>query len=254
MTQRNRAEANLKDAEQKVIQSERLAAIGQMMTGIAHESRNALQRSRACLDMLELDLEAHDEQKDLVQRTRCALLELQTLYEEVRSYAAPIVLEISVENINELCTEVWGKIIEERGAIPITLETKSIKSVRCRVDKYRLSQVVRNVFENAVAVSHPGSTITVACFGPTELGRNAVQIRIADQGPGLDPVQRERIFEPFFTTKTKGTGLGMAICQRIIHAHGGTISIGTPTRGAEIVIDIPYDSSTRNDRSNIHVD
>jgi len=242
MTQRNRVEADLKDAEQKIIQSERLAAIGQMMTGIAHESRNALQRSRACLDMLELDLEAHDEQKDLVQRTRCALLELQTLYEEVRNYAAPIVLEKSVENLDELCTEVWGKILEERGAIPIAMEIKAVDSVPCKVDKYRVSQVIRNVFENSIAVSQPGSRITVVFLKPMDLGRDAVQLRITDEGPGLDCVQRERIFEPFYTTKTKGTGLGMAISQRIIDAHGGTISIGNPKIGAEIVIEIPCES------------
>ena len=76
---------------------------------------------------------------------------------------------------------------------------------------------------------------------PMDLGRDAVQLRITDEGPGLDCVQRERIFEPFYTTKTKGTGLGMAICQRIIDAHGGTISIGNPKIGAEIVIEIPCD-------------
>jgi PAS domain S-box-containing protein len=243
MTQRNRAEAELKDAEQKIIQSERLAAIGQMMTGIAHESRNALQRSRACLDMLELDLEAHDEQKDLVQRTRYALLELQTLYEEVRSYAAPIVLEKSIENVAALCSEVWVKILEERGAIPIALEVQAVAPVPCKLDKYRISQVIRNVFENAIAVSKPGSKITVVCIKPKLLDREAIQIRIMDEGPGLDSVQRERIFEPFYTTKTKGTGLGMAICQRIVDAHGGTISIGNPEIGAEIVIEIPCGAS-----------
>ncbi|MCY2976431.1 MAG: PAS domain S-box protein [Planctomycetota bacterium] len=243
MTQRNRAEAELKDAEQKIIQSERLAAIGQMITGIAHESRNALQRSRACLDMLELDLEAHDEQKDLVQRTRFALIELQTLYEEVRSYAAPIVLEKSIENVNELCSEVWGKILEERGAIPISLEVQAIDPAPCKLDKYKISQVIRNVFENAIAVSKPGNKITVVCVKPRFQGHEAIQIRIMDEGPGLDSVQRERIFEPFYTTKTKGTGLGMAICQRIIDAHGGTISIGNPEIGAEIVIEIPCGAS-----------
>jgi two-component system, LuxR family, sensor kinase FixL len=239
MTQRNRAEAELKEAERKIIQSERLAAIGQMMTGIAHESRNALQRSRACLDMLELDLEAHDEQKDLVQRTRFALLELQKLYEEVRSYAAPIVLEKSIESVAALCSEVWGKILEERGAIPISLDVQAVDCVPCKLDKYRIIQVIRNVFENAIAVSKPGSKITVVCAKPKFLNREAIQIRIIDEGPGLDSVQRERIFEPFYTTKTKGTGLGMSISQRIVEAHGGTISIGSPEIGAEIVIEIP---------------
>ena len=83
MTERNQTEAELRSAQQRLIQSERLAAIGQMMTGLAHESRNELQRSRACLDMLDLDLESAPEQQDLVRRTRSAMIELQSLYEEV---------------------------------------------------------------------------------------------------------------------------------------------------------------------------
>ena len=83
MTERNQTEAELRSAQQRLIQSERLATIGQMMTGLAHESRNALQRSRACLDMLDLDLESAPEQQDLVRRSRSAMIELQSLYEEV---------------------------------------------------------------------------------------------------------------------------------------------------------------------------
>jgi hypothetical protein len=71
-------------------------------------------------------------------------------------------------------------------------------------------------------------------------GQPALRIDVRDNGPGLSAEQRQRIFEPFFTTKTKGTGLGMAIAQRIIEAHGGQITVGTPPdRGAEIQLLLP---------------
>ncbi len=79
----------LQDAQRQVVQSERLAAIGQMVTGLAHESRNALQRARGCLDLLELDLVGKREQLDLTGRIRRSLSDLQRNYEEVRNYAAP---------------------------------------------------------------------------------------------------------------------------------------------------------------------
>ena len=239
MTQRNRVAAELQFAEQKIIQSERLAAIGQVVTGLAHESRNALQRSRACLDMLELDLEAHEEQKDLVRRTRSALLELQTLYEEVRSYAAPIVLDKSLQNIQQICAEVWRNIEDERGSLAVAIEFSGVQDMHCKVDRHRIGQVFRNIFENSIAVSKPGGKIIVTSTQLNVTGSGTIMIKVLDEGPGLNALQRERIFEPFFTTKSKGTGLGMAICQRIIDAHGGRISVGSPASGAELIIELP---------------
>jgi len=244
ITQRNRVAADLKYAEQRLIQNERLAAIGQVVTGLAHESRNALQRSRACLDMLELDLESHEEQKDLVQRSRSALIELQRLYEEVQNYAAPIVLEKSTHNIGEICREVWGDIQDVRGPIPIELQVECGQASPWRIDKHRISQVLRNIFENSIAASQHdskvyGTKIRVTCLVRHDNADETLELRILDEGAGLDAVQRERIFEPFYTTKSKGTGLGMAISQRIIEAHGGCISIGEPTCGTEIIIELP---------------
>ncbi|MDZ4852332.1 MAG: PAS domain S-box protein [Pirellulaceae bacterium] len=241
MTARDRAAAKLRQAENKIIQSERLAAIGQMMTGLAHESRNALQRSRACLDMLELELETNDEQKDLVLRTKSALLELQVMYEEVQNYAAPIVLERSALHLNSLCAETWEHVTDERGENTIRLSIRCQPSPACRVDKYRISQVFRNVFENSLAVAPEDSSIYFDCRVVDQSDERILQIKILDEGPGLDAVQREKIFEPFFTTKTKGTGLGMAICRRIIEAHGGKIYVGQPANGTEIVIELPVD-------------
>jgi signal transduction histidine kinase len=106
----------------------------------------------------------------------------------------------------------------------------------CHVDPFLISQVLRNVFENALEVAPPGSTITVHCSDSTPAGE--IVIAIKDQGPGLSPEQQRRIFEPFFTTKSKGTGLGMAIAQRIVHSHRGAIAARSPG-GAEIEIKLP---------------
>ena len=80
MTDRHQTKAELLSAQQKLIQSERLAAVCQMVTGLSHASRNALQRSRACLDMVSLDLEYMPEQQDLVKRSKSAILDLQSIY------------------------------------------------------------------------------------------------------------------------------------------------------------------------------
>jgi two-component system, LuxR family, sensor kinase FixL len=227
MTERQRTEADLLTTQQKLIQSERLAAIGQMVTGLAHESRNALQRSRACLDMLSLDLESVPEQHDLVQRSKSALVELQTLYEEVRNYAAPIQLERSRCNLQRLCNEVWGNLVDQWRANHIQLEMNCAPCPDVRCDKHRIGQVFRNLFENSLSVAPANSRIRVDCrviVGEDSEGQR-VEVTVSDEGPGFELSQRSKIFEPFYTTKTKGTGLGMAICKRIIDAHDGKIFV-----------------------------
>ena len=245
MTERHQVESDLRAAQQRLIQSERLTAIGQMMTGLAHESRNALQRSRACLDMLELDLQSSPDQHDLVKRTRSALVELQVLYEEVRSYAAPIQLERSRQSIRELCEETWLNLREQWQTRHIDLVASCDACPVVSCDKQRICQVLRNIFENSFAVSPNGSSIFVDCRTSQRDQSSFAQISITDQGPGLNEEQRLRMFEPFYTTKTRGTGLGMAICHRIIDSHGGRIFVGTGIEsddektGAVIVVELP---------------
>ena len=245
MTERHQVESDLRTAQQRLIQSERLTAIGQMMTGLAHESRNALQRSRACLDMLELDLQSSPDQHDLVKRTRSALVELQVLYEEVRSYAAPIQLERSRQSIQELCEETWLNLREQWQSRHIDLVASCDACPPVSCDKQRICQVLRNIFENSLAVSPNGSSIFVDCRTIQRDQSSFAQISVTDQGPGLNDEQRLRMFEPFYTTKTRGTGLGMAICHRIIDSHGGRIFVGTRKEsddektGAVIVVELP---------------
>src|SRR5262249_49223994 len=110
----------------------------------------------------------------------------------------------------------------------------------CWVDPFRLEQVFRNIFENALAACKDPVEIDIRCCEASLLGRPAVLVAVCDNGPGLTAEQRQRLFEPFFTTKTKGTGLGMAIARRIIEAHGGEITAGADAgRGAEIRITLP---------------
>ena len=245
MTERHQVESDLRAAQQRLIQSERLTAIGQMMTGLAHESRNALQRSRACLDMLELDLQSSPDQQDLIKRTRSALVELQVLYEEVRSYAAPIQLERSRQSIRELCEETWLNLREQWQTRHIDLVASCDACPVVSCDKQRICQVLRNIFENSFAVSPNGSSIFVDCRTSQRDQSLFAQISVTDQGPGLNEEQRLRMFEPFYTTKTRGTGLGMAICHRIIDSHGGRIFVGTGIEsddektGAVIVVELP---------------
>jgi two-component system, LuxR family, sensor kinase FixL len=227
--------------EARLVQSERLAAIGQMVTGLAHESRNALQRARACLDMLSLDLADEPRHLELMQRIQLALLELQRLYQEVRAYASPINLSLGTCRLADLWRKSWQDLVQTDDVQSISLVEEGTElDTTCSVDHYRIEQVFRNVLENAVAVSRSEGGVTLRCRETQLHGCPALKVSITDEGPGLRADQISRVFEPFYTTKQRGTGLGLPICERIIHAHGGEIRIqSTPPNGTTVDILIP---------------
>ncbi len=231
----------LQEAQQRALQAERLAAIGQMITGLAHESRNALQRIQACAEMLEYEVEENAEATDLVRRIQSAQDHMHRLYEEVRGYAAPIQLELEPLQLPEVWHEAWELLGPQRGQRQAGLREEIEDGMPAvRADRFRLVQLFRNLMENSLAACPDPVDVHIQCRRIPWGKHAAVEVLVSDNGPGLDPQQRERIFQPFFTTKTKGTGLGMSIAQRIVEAHQGRIAVSdAPNRGAAIQVILP---------------
>jgi two-component system sensor kinase FixL len=238
----------LKQAQERTLQAERLAAIGQMVAGLTHESGNALARSQACLEMLALETQDRPEALALVGRVQKAQDHLQQLYDEVRNYATPLILEREPGRLDGVWRQAWANLAMRRQGREARLSEECAGvDTRCAIDAFRIEQVFRNLFENALAACRDPVEVTVRCEETTLEGRPALLASVRDNGPGLSAEQRRRIFEPFFTTRTKGTGLGMAIAQRIVEAHGGRIAVGpdacTSAGGAEILITLPRNPS-----------
>ena len=230
-----------REEQERMLRSERLAGIGQMITGIAHESRNALQRIQSCTEMLELEVENNQEAQRLVSRLQQAQDNLLRLFDEVRNYAAPIQLEKSPCHLASAWREAWGLLENlHRGRDATLLEQPGSADSELSVDRFRMVQVFRNLLENSLAACVDPAVIEIECVAAHLQGAPALEIRIHDNGPGLSPAAKQSVFEPFFTTKTKGTGLGMAIARRIVEAHGGQISVGTEnSTGADFFIILP---------------
>lgn len=230
----------LRQSQERALQAERLAAIGQMVTGLAHESRNALQRSISCLEMLSWEVRDRPRATELIGRVQKAQTHLQHLYEEVRGYAAPIRPRWEPCRLESLVREAWEDLANVReGRDAELLWDDQNGEAHCEADPIGLTQVLRNILENALAACTDPTRITVESSEGSLEDRPAVRLTIRDNGPGMSPDVREMIFEPFFTTKTKGTGLGMAISKRIIEAHHGRLAAGQNGSGAEIVITLP---------------
>lgn len=232
----------LKRAQERALNSERMAAIGQMCAGLAHESRNALQRSQACLEMLELKLRDRPELLNLLDRIQQAQDDLHRLYEDVREYASPVRLSLVECNLAEIWRRAWSHLERIHAAKHVTfLEPSPERNLSCQADAFRLEQVFRNVLDNSLAACAelPEVVIQISVCATTIDNRGAIQISIRDNGPGLSLEQREKIFDSFYTTKIHGTGLGMAIVKRIVEAHGGRAELGAGHRGAEILLTLP---------------
>jgi signal transduction histidine kinase len=229
-----------REAQERLLRSERLAGIGQMVTGIAHESRNALQRIQSCSEMLELEIEGNEEALRLVRRIEEAQDHLLRLFDEVRGFVAPIQLERAITRLDTVWREAWQLLETARRGRDVRLieETAGI-DVNVEVDRFRMVQVFRNLLENALAACRDPVIIDIRCRDVQWEGKRAIEVSVRDSGPGLTSEARQNVFEPFFTTKTKGTGLGMAIARRIIDAHGGKIAVGDSSAGAEFIISLP---------------
>lgn len=228
--------SDLSQAQQRALQAERLAAIGQTMTALAHESRNALQRIQAATEMLQLEVaDNQNAQQDLMAIQRAGN-DLKCLLEEVRSFAAPIHLKRSRTSIADVWRRVWDDLVALQSGRDATLsESLSAGDAFVEVDKLRMEQVFRNLFENALAACDDPVRIELTCCQDAE----SVTVIVRDNGPGMTDEQLQKLFEPFFTTKQSGTGLGLAICQRIVAAHGGVIEADSGGDGARFEIRLP---------------
>ncbi|HVC92785.1 MAG TPA: ATP-binding protein [Pirellulales bacterium] len=230
---------DLKRVQDQLLQSERLAAIGQMVAGLAHESRNALQRSQACLGMLAKRIRDQPEALEFVAGIQQAQDDLYRLYEGVRGYTAPIRLKRERCDLGQVLHEAWSQLdSSRRGREARFREHGDRQDLACDVDRFAAAQVFRNVLENSLSATRGTALIDITWSAGVLEQVPALRVALCDDGPGLNDEQRRRIFEPFYTTKTHGTGLGMAISKRIVDAHGGRIAVD-PTRdcGTKIVID-----------------
>jgi PAS domain S-box-containing protein len=228
-------------AEEKLLQSERLAAIGKAMTGLAHESRNALQRSQAILEMLTMLLSGQSEAMDLIGRLHRAHNDLHQLYEEVREYAAPLKLRPEPCHVGQIVRESWDLLAYARDGRRVEFREQGGElDLRCALDRFSIVQAFRNIFENSLSAAGDPVCITVQYSATALDGRPAITIAVRDNGPGIPSEQCQKVFDEFFTTKTRGTGLGLAIVRRFVEAHGGRVAANPDRRdGAELLVTLP---------------
>ncbi len=214
----------LKDTQEKLIQSEKLASIGRLASRIAHELRNPIQVIRMGLDVLGEDLRQDSHYAPTLAHLDQEILALNTIIQDLLEYAREMKFEFTRTDVNGLIQGVLYNLNENIEEKQIHVETSLEDIGLISADGIRLRQVILNLTQNAIESMDAGGTLTFRTGCPDD---QHVSITIQDSGCGMTPEQQQRVFEPFFTTKDKGVGLGMSIVHKIIEAHGGKIEISS---------------------------
>lgn len=230
-----------KQLQRQVQQSERLAALGQMVASFAHESGNSLQRSQAALELLGRCIADRPEALKFVAEVERANDDLVYLQKCIKDYSSPVRLTKCPADLSDILEKAWSELhLELAGRNAALTQQGQTRDLICEIDPTAIEQVFRNVLENSLAACSDPVAIEATWTVCQLDGEPAVRIQLQDNGPGFSSAARERIFEPFFSTRAKGMGLGMSIVRRIVEAHGGQVHVDPESkRGAAIIIEIP---------------
>lgn len=238
----------LKALEKEMRQNERLAAVGRMAAGVAHEVRNPLSSVKGLALLLKdkfADTSRESEMATLLVRE---VERMNRTISELLSFARPATLDLAPVGLDELLRQSV-RLIEADAASDAIVTTIDIEEGLPPVmaDRDRLNQVIINIMLNAVQSMEQGGELRVGCRAVA--GGDVIEVTIADTGCGMDRETLEQVFYPYFTTRKGGTGIGLAISQKIISDHGGTIRMeSTPGQGTVVTIELPLDSGEESGR------
>jgi signal transduction histidine kinase len=214
--------AELRAAQVKLVEQERLAAIGEFAAMIVHEIRNPLTTMMMGLKYFQKTILSESAQ----ERLSLALDEgarLQRLLSEILLYAKPQALQLCELDVNEFIRELLGSICEMPEALERQIEFIPVSSdVKIHGDKDKLKQVFINIVRNACEAVPAGDVVKWEVETPST---DKVCIHVCNGGEPIPPEVLSQLTQPFFSTKSSGTGLGLAIAKRIVNAHGGELCI-----------------------------
>ena len=240
-----------KQIEDRLRHTERLAALGRLVAGVAHEVRNPLATIRLRLQMAQR--EARNPRVD--ESCVIALEEIERLNGMVNrllNFSRPVRFEPEPTNLKQLTEQRLNRFLEHAEKKGIQFETAFPEDgTTIPIDQSKMAQVLDNVIQNAIeAMAESGGTLRVSILSQVKSisGTDKVRVEFQDTGNGISSSMISRVFDPFFTTKPSGTGLGLSICHEFVRAHGGEIQVESiEGNGTKVRIILPVqDDSVQN--------
>lgn len=224
--------------ESQVQRAERLAAVGEMAAGLAHEVRNPLMSIRGFAQLLQEDNISRS-QKEYLEIIVRETERMNSLIEQLLYYARPVVNRIEPVDVNAVAQNVRALLESQTKAKNIQIVTRlknDLPLVSC--DAEQLKQVLLNIVINAIQSIESNGRIRISSARTQDL--QCVELKIEDNGQGIPAAHHERIFDPFFTTKEQGTGLGLSVAFRLMETWGGAIRVESEIdAGSSFVLSFP---------------
>jgi two-component system, NtrC family, sensor kinase len=240
-----RATERLRQAQDRLVRSERLASVGRLAAGLAHEIGNPISALMGLQDLVIAGGLSAEEERDFLLRMRRETERIHRILRDLLQFARPAAQPLA----GEVAHEPGDVETAARDTAALVAPQRTLQEVSLTLDlaaglppvslgHEQLMQVILNLVMNAADAVGAGGNVRVAA-SPKNGG---VRLVVEDDGPGVDPRVQEQLFEPFVTTKDvgKGTGLGLAVCRGLVEAAGGSISLDVDyTAGARFVVELP---------------
>jgi PAS domain S-box-containing protein len=244
--------SRLKALEAEVRRGERLAALGQMALALAHEIRNPLSAIRGVAQLLGDDLGRESTYGEPLQVMLGEIDRVNRVMEALLDLGRPMRFAFEAVNLHELLERVSLLAEPAARAHDVALVRRYDPSLPpIWADPDRLTQVFQNLVQNGIEAMPGGGRLTLttrvsldAVYGKVDVGtgpRPLVEVLIADEGEGIAEAFRDRIFDPFVTTKSRGLGLGLAVCHRIVEEHKGALRVASSSgKGTTFACYLPF--------------
>jgi len=213
---------DLRDYQGRLIESERMAAMGQLTAMIAHEIKNPLVSIGGLARFVQKDLPPDHPHCEALSVIGHEVTHLETLIQDLLDFSHSKELHRRPAHLNEIVEYTLALMSKQLDASSIQTELRLDADVpAASLDRDRMHQVLVNLVQNAIHAMSEGGTLRVY----TRRTERDIELEVADTGTWVPAEVMDRLFQPFFTTKPRGSGLGLAICQRIVEEHGGHIEV-----------------------------
>lgn len=223
----------------RLYRADRLATVGQLAAGAAHEIRNPLTSIRSTIQYLRQNLKGDPKRSRMMGDMLGEADRINAIVEGLLTLARPAELKLEVVDLTDVVAQTVRLVEPTARKGHVEVETRFPREgARLQADPSQLKQVFLNVMMNALQAMPDGGRLSVCVSRFGRAWRKAGwKVEIADTGTGIPEGRREKIFDPFFTTKRDGTGLGLSICHSILQSHGGEIDVQSTTgKGTRVEI------------------